>query len=32
VLATMSSRFDEIDTVNGAPSIPPETLLNGKVL
>lgn len=32
VLATMSGHFDEIYAANGAPSIPPETLLKGKVL
>lgn len=32
VLRTMSSHFDEIYAAAGAPSIPPETLLKGKVL
>ena len=32
VLRTMSSHFDEIYAKDGAPSIPPETLLKGKVL
>jgi transposase len=32
VLRTMSSHFDEIYAGDGAPSIPPETLLKGKVL
>lgn len=32
VLATMNSHFDEIYAAEGAPSIPPETLLKGKVL
>src|SRR5258708_40240786 len=32
VLAVMSGHFDEIYAVDGAPSIPPETLLKGKVL
>jgi transposase len=32
VLATMSSHLDEIYAGDGAPSIPPETLLKGKVL
>jgi transposase len=32
VLTAMSSHFDEIYAVDGAPSIPPETLLKGKVL
>jgi transposase len=32
VLARMSVQFDEIYSANGAPSIPPETLLKGKVL
>lgn len=32
VLATMSQAFDKIYSTDGAPSIPPETLLKGKVL
>lgn len=32
VLDSMSGHFDEIYAQNGAPSIPPETLLKGKVL
>ena len=32
VLAAMSGHFDEIYAADGAPSIPPETLLKGKVL
>src|SRR5215204_28580 len=32
VLAAMSKHFDEIYAKDGAPSIPPETLLKGKVL
>ena len=32
VLATMSQAFDKIYSAAGAPSIPPETLLKGKVL
>jgi transposase len=32
VLATMSLAFDKIYAADGAPSIPPETLLKGKVL
>ena len=32
VLAGMSQHFDEIYATDGAPSIPPETLLKGKVL
>ncbi len=32
VLAAMSGHFDEIYAAGGAPSIPPETLLKGKVL
>ena len=32
VLRTMSTHFDEIYAADGAPSIPPETLLKGKVL
>ena len=32
VLATMSASFDEIYASHGAPSIPPETLLKGKIL
>jgi hypothetical protein len=32
VLATMSEHFDTIYAAAGAPSIPPETLLKGKVL
>lgn len=32
VLRAMSSHFDEIYATDGAPSIPPETLLKGKVL
>lgn len=32
VLATMSGHFDAIYAAAGAPSIPPETLLKGKVL
>jgi transposase len=32
VLATMSAHFDEIYASEGAPSVPPETLLKGKVL
>jgi transposase len=32
VLRTMSRHFDEIYAADGAPSIPPETLLKGKVL
>jgi transposase len=32
VLATMSGHFDTIYAAAGAPSIPPETLLKGKVL
>ena len=32
VLRTMSEHFDEIYAKDGAPSIPPETLLKGKVL
>jgi transposase len=32
VLGAMSSHFDEIYATDGAPSIPPETLLKGKVL
>lgn len=32
VLAAMNAHFDEIYAENGAPSIPPETLLKGKVL
>ena len=31
-LGAMSAHFDEIYAANGAPSIPPETLLKGKVL
>ncbi len=31
VLGVLSSHFDEIYAANGAPSIPPETLLKGKV-
>jgi len=32
VLTGMSGHFDEIYAKDGAPSIPPETLLKGKVL
>jgi transposase len=32
VLAPMSQAFDKIYSADGAPSIPPETLLKGKVL
>jgi len=32
VLRTMSGHFDEIYATEGAPSIPPETLLKGKIL
>jgi len=32
ILARMSSHFDEIYAVAGAPSVPPETLLKGKIL
>lgn len=32
VLAAMSGHFDEIYAADGAPSVPPETLLKGKVL
>jgi hypothetical protein len=32
VLRAMSAHFDEIYAADGAPSIPPETLLEGKVL
>jgi transposase len=32
VLRTMHAHFDEIYAADGAPSIPPETLLKGKVL
>jgi len=32
VLGSMNEFFDEIYAANGAPSIPPETLLKGKVL
>lgn len=32
VMRTMSGHFDEIYDKDGAPSIPPETLLKGKVL
>ena len=32
VLGTMSGHFDKIYAADGAPSIPPETLLKGKVL
>lgn len=32
VLAAMSGHFDEFYAADGAPSIPPETLLKGKVL
>lgn len=32
VLSAMSDHFDEIYAAEGAPSIPPETLLKGKVL
>lgn len=32
VLVAMSEHFDEIYAADGAPSIPPETLLKGKVL
>lgn len=32
VLAGMSGSFDEIYSAHGAPSIPPETLLKGKIL
>lgn len=31
-LARMSAHFDEIYAADGAPSVPPETLLKGKVL
>ncbi len=32
VLTAMSPHFDEIYARDGAPSVPPETLLKGKVL